>query len=193
MSLISKPSIDLRKINTLYFILALIVLIILGFLSVIPQVIPSWEIVQEILVGILYILNLILVYFIIRRFQKKIVPYVSKKAGILITSSISFVVVGGVIIMFFFTSLGFGQGFMGATLEKELNYPDYKTTIYIYDAGFLDPATAIKIKKGWLPIMKDVKFLGNWIPYRIKARQTSEIVQIFSQKIQLKLVWKLAN
>lgn len=71
---------------------------------------------------------------------------------------------------------------MGHTLEKEFNYSDYKATIYIYDAGFLDPATAIKIKKGRLPLMKDIKFLGNWIPYKITESHKGDIVQLSFHK-----------
>lgn len=190
MSLISKPSINIGRIKTFYFILALILLIIFGFLAVIPQVIPSWEIVQEILVGVIYVLNIVLVYIIIKRSQKFFSPTVSKKQIVFITTIISFVLVIGVIYMFIFTSFGFGQGFMGSKLEKEFNYPDYKATIYIYDAGFLDPATAIKIKKGRLPLMKDVKFLAHWLPYKITESHKGDIVQLSFNKDTVKISLK---
>ncbi len=180
----------MQKLKTAYFIIALILFITFGFLAVIPQVIPSWETTQKILVETIYIFNLVLAYIIIKRFQKNFFSHFSKKKEMILTIATTLFFAISLTFMFVATSLGFGQGFMGATLEKEYNYPKYKTTIYVYDAGFLDPATAFKIRRKFLPLMKDVKFIGNWLPNKVKEFREGDYVKFSFQKDTIKISLK---
>lgn len=191
--IIPKTYIEIGNIKTIYFVFALIALSVLGYFSVIPQYIPSWEILPEIFVAIVYVLNLVLLYFIIRRSQKYFFSRFTKTQGILLTISTSSFLVFAIISFFIVTSLNFGQGFMGATYLKEFNYPKQHTTVYLYDAGFLDPATAIKIRSGFLPLMKDIKLIPGWIPYGVKVSQSDEIVQIVYLSDTLRVDLKTAE
>ena len=183
----------MQKIKTIYFIFALITFIIFGFSLLIPQIIPSWEIVQKIIIEIIYVFNLALVYIIIRRTQKFSFTRFSKKIAITLTSFTTLFLAFSILFLFAVTSLGFGQGFMGATLEKEYNFPEYNTTIYIYNAGFLDPATAIKLRKGWLPIMKDIKFIGGYAASETKVLLKENIIQLSFQDTTFNISLKTSN
>ncbi len=78
---------------------------------------------------------------------------------------------------------------MGSNLEREIKYPNHNTNIYIYNASFLDPATSVKIKKGYSPLMKDIKFLANWIPYKVKESHNDKtaILSFGSDTIKISL------
>jgi len=187
MFIISKKSVDIGNIKTVYFFFALITLSLLGFLVVIPQFIPSWEIVPKVLVGLIYISNIVLLYLIIKRSQKYFFSRFAKKQAILLSITISVLSVLTILLLFIGTSLGFGQGFMGASYVKEFNYPKYHTSIYIYDAGFLAPTTAIKVRKGFFPFMKDLKAVDGWIPYGIKVSHNKDAAQLVFQTDTLKI------
>ncbi|OQX98752.1 MAG: hypothetical protein B6I20_10675 [Bacteroidetes bacterium 4572_117] len=165
------------KIKFIYYIIFLISSIILGFVIIIPDIIPSWEIVQQAIFGLLYTINIVLAYIIIRLSPTIFNNNLSKKHSYILKSATT--VFLSLILLFSFvaTSFGLGQGFMGPKLEKEIKYPDYKATVYIFDAGFIDPATSVKIKKGRLPFMKELVFLGNWIPYQVEETLNDSIVQ----------------
>ena len=187
MLFISKKSIDIGNIKTVYFIFALITLSLLGFLVVIPQFIPSWEIIPKVLVGLIYVSNIVLLYLIIKRSQKYFFSRFAKKPALISTTLISIFSVFTILILFIGTSLGLGQGFMGARYEKEFNYPKRHTSIYIYDASLLAPATTIKVRKGFFPLMKDLKTMNGWIPYGIKVTHTKDVAQLVFQTDTLKI------
>jgi len=187
MLFISKKSVDIGNIKTVYFIFALITLSLLGFLVVIPQFIPSWEIVPKVIVGLIYISNIILLYIIIKRSQKYFFKHFAKKQALISTILISILSIFTVLLLFIGTSLDFGQGFMGATYVKEFNYPKRHTSIYIYDASLLDPTTVIKVREGFFPFMKDLKTMNRWIPYGIKVSHNKDAVQMVFQTDTLKI------
>ena len=92
-----------------------------------------------------------------------------------------------VLFLFVVTTLKLGQGFMGATFQKEFNYPKRQLSVYIYDAGFLGPASSIKVRKGFFPFMKNLKTMDGWIPYGIKAALTNDRVQLVFQSDTLRI------
>jgi hypothetical protein len=187
MFIISKKSLDIGNIKTVYLIFTLITLSLFGFLVVSPQFIPSWEIVPKVIVGLIYISNIILLYIIIKRSQKYFFKHFAKKLALRLTILISILSVFTILFLFIGTSLGFGQGFLGASYVKEFNYPKRHTSIYIYDAGFLDPVTSIKVRRGFFPFMKDLKTMNGWIPYGIKVSHNKDAAQLVFQTDTLKI------
>lgn len=167
----------MSKIKTFYFVIALIVSVLLGILVAIPELIPSFEIIQVIVILILYVANILFVYIIVIRFRNFTRTKQHKENTALLTGLVSIVGVGFLFFAFIITSLGIGQGFMGGKFEKELNYPGYHVKIYLYDDSFLDPLTTIKIKHKFWPVMQDLAFLENCKPSYLTISRQDDFVE----------------
>jgi len=177
----------MNKIKTRYFLLALVISVFLGILVTIPQVIPSWVFVQQVIIVILYLLNIVLAYMIIVRFKNFIRSKQKGQNAVIFTGIIAVLIIGGLFISFIITSLGIGQGFMGGSMAKELDYPSYKVKIYLYDDSFLDPLTSIKIKKKFWPVMENLEFIEHCQPEEVKIWRHSDTVEIVHGHIAIKI------
>lgn len=175
------------KIKIRYFLIALIVSVILGILVTIPQVIPSWVFVQQVIIVILYLLNIVFAYVIIVRFRNFIRTRQKGIHAVIYTGIVAVLIIGGLFISFIITSLGIGQGFMGGSLAKELDYPSYKVKIYLYDDSFLDPLTTVKIKKKFWPVMENVAFIEHCRPEEVKVWRHNDTVEITHEHIAVKI------
>lgn len=51
-------------------------------------------------------------------------------------------------------------GPFGATYSKQFHFAEVDATIYLYDSSFLDPATTVYLRRGWLPLREQVMILG---------------------------------
>ncbi|HEX2736492.1 MAG TPA: hypothetical protein VHM70_33045 [Polyangiaceae bacterium] len=60
-------------------------------------------------------------------------------------------------VLVLFMSAGFP---FGATYHSQLPFPEYHTTLYLYDSSFLDPSTTVFVRQGWLPLRRELASLG---------------------------------
>ena len=177
----------MSKIKTIYIILGLIVFVALGVMVIIPEVIPSWVAVQQIIILVLYVANIVFVYVILARLWNYLKQNFERSTSVLVTTLAAIMVSGGLFFSFIFTSLGIGQGFMGGSLAKELNYPSYKVKLYLYDDSFLDAMTTLKIKHKTLPIMQDLAFIDNCQPLELKIMKSNDTVNISCNNVVIKV------
>lgn len=175
------------KIKTIYVILVLIVFIILGILVILPDVIPSWVAVQQIIILVLYVFNIVFAYIIIIRLFNYLKTSFSKKTSVVATTLIAIFTTGFLFLAFIFTSLGIGQGFMGGTLAKELKYPEYKVKLYLYDDSFLDAMTTLKIKHRFWPTMENLVFIENCHPSELNINKIGDTIKITGGNIIIKV------
>ena len=167
----------MKKNKTKYLYLLILLLQAIGVLVLIPQAIPSWEMGIIIFVSALYGVNLVIAGFILHRTQKKLSIKQTTKKSWLLTIGLGLIITGWLFYSFLCCSMGFGQGLFGGALEKEIHYPAYGKTLYIYNSSWLDPETTIKMREGWLPIMKDKK---HWYcaPNNIKIEKKGDYIQL---------------
>ena len=177
----------MSKIKTIYIILGLIVFVALGVMVIIPEVIPSWVAVQQIIILVLYVANIVFVYVILARLWNYLKQNFERSTSVLVSTLTAIMVSGGLFFSFIFTSLGIGQGFMGGSLAKELNYPSYKVKLYLYDDSFLDAMTTLKIKHKTLPIMQDLAFIDNCQPLELKIMKSNDTVNISCNNVVIKV------
>jgi hypothetical protein len=177
----------MSKIKTIYIILALIVFVGLGVLSILPEVIPSWVAVQQIVILVLYLCNIVFAYFIIVRLWSYLKEGFSKQVSLIATAIISTFIIGGLFFSFVFTSLGIGQGYMGGTLKKELNYPEHKIKLYLYDDSFLDAMTTLKIKNRFWPTMENLAFINNCHPLELDVLKYGDTLKISCNNVMVKV------
>ena len=173
----------LDKIKTIYIILSLIVFIALGVLVTFPEVIPSWVAVQQIVVLVLYVFNIVFAYVIIVRLWYYLKNSYSRKTSQVATILMATFITGCLFFTFIFTSLEIGQGFMGGTLAKKLDYPEHKVKLYLYDEGFLDVRTTVKIKHKFWPIMEDLAFIDDCSPYELNIYKSGDTVKFSAYHI----------
>lgn len=57
---------------------------------------------------------------------------------------------------------------------KQAEFPEYNTTIYVYDNSFLDPEALIYVRQGWLPLMHQVGNFGGVSAADIEISQNGE-------------------
>lgn len=168
----------MKKIKTIYFYLFIVLLQAIVFLILVAQVIPSWEIVAIVIVCLLYIIALIFDGFILNRTWRYLIKKQTKTTSAVLTSLLGLLITSWLFYTFMIFILFIGGGPFPGKLEKEINYPKYGKTIYIYNSSFLDPETTIKMREGWLPIMKDKKHLNGWESSRIEIEQKDNIVEL---------------
>jgi len=159
----------------------------MGIMVVLPEVIPSLVRVQQIIILVFYLANIAFAYVIIVRFWNYLKQSFEKRTSIIVTTLVAIIITGSLFFSFLFTSLGIGQGFMGGTLAKELDYPTRKVKLYIYNDGFLDPLTTIKMKHKTWPIMEDVAFIENCHPLELKILKNDNTVKISCNNIVVKV------
>ncbi|NJO90582.1 MAG: hypothetical protein HC831_17695 [Chloroflexia bacterium] len=177
----------MSKIKTVYIILALVVFIILGVLVILPEVIPSWVVVQQIVILVLYLCNIVFAYVIIVRSWNYLKQNFSKKVSTVATVIISIFITVGLFFSFIITSLGIGQGFMGGSLAKELDYPEHKIKLYLYDDSFLDAMTTLKIKHKFLPTMENLAFIDNCQPLELDILKYGDTLKISCNNMMVKV------
>jgi hypothetical protein len=177
----------MKRIKTIYFVVTIIFFILLGIFIVIPEVVPSFESVQGIILSVIYLINIVLAYIVIVRLRNYLQNVFDKTRTFILTAVVGAIVIFGLLFSFLFTSLGIGQGFMGGNFYKELNYPEYDISLYIYDDGFLDPLTTIKIKNKTLPIMNDLFFIENCQPAELNTSKHSDTLELSGQNIIVKV------
>jgi len=177
----------MSKIKTIYIILALIVFMASGILIIIPEFIPSWVFVQQIVILILYLANIVFAYVIIVRFWNYLKSNSERTTTVLVTTIVAILITGGLLFSFIITSMGIGQGFMGGSLAKELNYPSHKVKLYLYDDSFLDAMTTLKIKHKTLPIMEDLAFVDNCRPLELKISEQNDTINISCNNVLIKV------
>ncbi len=185
----------MSKIRTIYIILALIVFIVLGVMVILPEVIPSWVAVQQIVILVLYLCNIVFAYVIIVRLWNYLKQSFSKKVSTIATVIISIFITGSLFFSFIFTSLGIGQGFMGGTFAKELDYPEHKIKLYLYDDSFLDAMTTLKIKHKFWPTMENLAFIDNCHPVELDVLKYGDTLKISCNNVIVKvnLVYRTAE
>ncbi len=175
------------KIKTIYVISGLIVFIALGILAILPEVIPSWVAVQQIIILVLYVFNIVFVYVIIVRLWNYLKKGFSKQTSVVATTIIAIFITGCLFFSFIITSLGIGQGFLGGTLAKELKYPNHKVKLYLYDDSFLGAMTTLKIKHKIWPIMEDLAFIENCQPLELQISKVADTVFIDCNNVSVKV------
>ena len=142
-----------------------------------PEVIPSLEFVQQIIILVLYLANIVFAYVIVLRFKNYLQKNLSLAKTAILTSITGIIITLSLAILFIFTSLGIGQGFLGGSVAKELNYPNHKVTLYLYDNSFMEQITTIKMKHKTWPIMEDVSFIEHCHPSQLKIWRHDDIVE----------------
>lgn len=177
----------MEKIKSIYVILGLIVFTAMGTLAIIPELIPSWVWVQQIVILLLYLLNIVFVYVIITRLWNYLKTSYSRKTSLLATSIVTFIVISGLLVAFVVTTLGIGQGFMGGSLAKELKYPEHKIKLFLYDESFLDARTTLKVKHKFWPTMKDLAFIENCHPKELDIIKYGDTLKIVAHNTILKV------
>lgn len=168
----------MQKIKTIYFYLFILLLQAIAFLIVVAQVIPSWKIVGGAIVCLLYSIALLFDGLILNRAWWYLIKKQTKTTSIALTSLLGLIITGWLFCTFMIFMLVFEGGPFPGKLEREINYPKYGKTVYIYNSSFLDPETTIKMREGWLPIMKDKKHLNGWESSRIEIEQKDNIVEL---------------
>lgn len=179
----TKCSFTMKKIRTIYFAIILVVCIALGIIVVIPEIIPSLEFVEQIIILILYLINIVCVYVLIVRLKAFLSTKMQKGGMIALTSLAIFSISIVLFFSFIITSFSIGQGFLGGSLNKELKYPKHNVTIYFYDDGFLDPLTTIKIDHKIWPIMEDLSYFENRYSSEIDVVNLGNKVKLTSDNI----------
>ncbi len=177
----------MKNLKTIYFVLLLFIFLILGIIIVLPELIPSLEMVQVIVLGIIYLINIVLVYILMIRLWNYLQNVFDKTRTIILTAVVASIVAIGLLICFIITSLGVGQGFMGGTLYKEINFPEHNVTLFLYDDGFLDPLTTFKIRNKTFPTMKTFFYIENCQPIDLKMWRHKDILEFSSTDIVVKI------
>ncbi len=175
----------MKNIKTIYFIMLLIFNLVLGIIVVLPEFIPSFEKVQVIVHGVIYLINIVLVYLLTIRFWQYLLNIFNKKKANILTTLVASIVAFGLLISFIITSLSIGQGYMGGKLYKELNYHEYHVRLFLYDDGFLDPLTTVKIKNKTWPVMKNLIYIENCQPSDLKTQIKTNILELSSSDIMV--------
>jgi len=173
----------MKNIKTIYFIILLIFFVLLGIIIVSPELIPSFEMVQVVALGVIYLINIVLVYIIIIRLWHYLQNIFAKTKANIFTTLVASIVAFALLISFIITSLSIGQGYMGGKLYKELNYHEYHVTLFLYDDGFLDPLTTVKIKNRTWPLMKNYFYIENCEPSEIKTQTKADLLELSSSEI----------
>jgi len=177
----------MNKLKTSYIIFLLILFITLGIIIVLPEVIPSFEWLQAIIIGSIYLIIMLLVYILLIRLWAYLQNVFDKTRAIILTLISATVATLGLLFSFIFTSLGVGQGYMGGTFYKELYFPQDKVTLYLYDDSFLEPLTTVKIKNKKWPFMKDIFFIENCYPSEIVSFRHNDSLEMSGKDIVVKM------
>jgi hypothetical protein len=160
---------------------------VLGFLVSIPDFIPSFEIIQTIAILVIYIIIIGLAYATIIRYRNQFHeshPLTKAKGFTFLTS---FAIVVSLIITFILTSLSLNRGGFSQTFVNELDYPNYKVKIYIFDNSFIEPITNIKIKDKTWPVMKKIAFIENYRPNELKTWRNYDTLFFSTERIELRI------
>ncbi len=144
----------MKRIVQLFFLILSLQLI--NIVLAIPYYIPSWQKgiewftwINYILLGLLLILMFILA--ITQNIKKK--SNATKWIG---SMSLCLLSGGGIYVGFFATIfMVIGMGF-SPTFEKKFSYKKTPVTVYVYETGFMEPGITLMVRKGWLPILKEV-------------------------------------
>jgi len=181
----------MSKIKAFFLVFTLIGLIILGYLLSVPEIAPSLKFIQIILVFVIYVAIIALVYAIIlvvrNLFQKILVP---KNADFL-TKIFSFIFISIISGVFIYTTIILGNGFTQRSLVSELDYPDYKLKLYVFDYSLNDSKTIVKKKNWYSPFLVDVSFIENERANDIKTRKCRDTIVFSGSSIDL--IYDLKN
>lgn len=91
-----------------------------------------------------------------RRFGHRVAPKWRGLASLFVGGLMFAVWSFGVLI----TAFAIGGGPFEASYSKQLHFAELDATIYLYDSSFLDPETAVYVRRGWLPLREQVMRLG---------------------------------
>jgi hypothetical protein len=171
------------KLKTIYFILGLIFLIILGYVVSMPEFVPSLKFIQQIIICVIFVLIIGLAYILIVLFQNYLKEKQIPRTGLL-SRLFAFIIISCLIIIFVLVSKNIG-GFNKKNLFKELDFPTQKVKLYLYDYSDKQPMTSVKVKIKDLPFLHNVAYIENQRPGDLKAWRHNDTVFFTGNNIEL--------
>lgn len=189
-------------------ITSILILLILIFFSITLSVfnwklIPEWYLFNGITSGIILFLTLSILIYIFIAIIVRISHHLNKRQGFLskfqdvVVSILVFVIWIFAAFVFVKQSLG-AFSFTYSNLNKQVHYPAYAKTIYIYESSeFLEKSKtySLWIQNGWLPIMYKQTDFTSWQPIKAFNETCLNNKQCLEAIIQLAIddefVWNL--
>ncbi len=122
--------------------------------------IPSWNTFQEITAFMAMLGSVASAIWLARGVWKQTSERMQQAPRIILTVASSCVMAG----MLFFAAIvcvfSLSGGLFEARFTQQFDYPEYNTTIYVYDNSFLDPEAKFTYQDGWLPFEKEIGSFG---------------------------------
>jgi hypothetical protein len=72
----------------------------------------------------------------------------------------------------------------GPRYARQFKFPEYDSTVYLYDSSFLDPSTTVFVRQGWLPLRTRVVTL-NGNPKDVDVVQHGSLLMLNEQQLDL--------
>jgi hypothetical protein len=155
---------------------------ILGFLFAIGFVcaaaflpwIPEWYTFQTIagFVGVLG--GLVAGILLVRGIWLQTAASMKVQFRILLAGASGLVMAAVLYFAFMITALSADGGFMGPEFVRKFEFPEYGTTIYVYDDGFFDAQALFRTKPNALPFAWDVIRIPDWDTEHTEFEQEGE-------------------
>lgn len=76
-------------------------------------------------------------------------------------------------------------GIFPSSLRATYDFPENNATVYLYDSGFLDPETTVKLRSGFLPVMRRVAVVRYYLERGEEASQSGDWVDFGRASLNL--------
>jgi hypothetical protein len=171
------------KLKTIYFILGLFFLIILGYVVSMPEFVPSLKFIQQIIICVIFVFIIGLAYILIVLFRNYLIEKQIWRTELL-SKVFAFLFISGLFVIFVAVSKNIG-GINKKILFKELDFPTQKVKLYLYDYSDKLPMTSVKVKIKDLPFLHNVAFIENQRPGDLKTWRHKDTVFFTGNTVEL--------
>lgn len=150
-----------------------------------PLWVPEWEPFVEVVIGGLVLLAGWAAIGLFVALRRSVRTSESRALRLLAVVFGALVLFGTWAFAALIASVSMVDGFpFGATYERQLEFPEYGTTVYLYDSSFLDRCTTVFVRQGLLPVRKEVLSLGV-APESLDIVQHGSLLMINDRELDL--------
>jgi hypothetical protein len=152
------------------FLLASAIVLLATFLPWIPE----WELFQIITAAMGILGAAVAAGLLLRGIWLQTRTRMQQGSRVVLVLMTGFVTFGALLFSSAMTTFILNRGFFEPILKQKFEFPEYSTTVYVYDSSFFDPETTFKLRHGSLPFAFEAGRFPGYDPDHLTVEQEGE-------------------